>query len=897
MQLKAGKLALNVASIYIVVAALWVVCSDSLLAFFFNNPAERTKVTIISGLGFVLLTAIVLLYVLWFRLRGWEHEMEQRQEDEASRQVAWEKLRQSEELLRVDMQANAQKYRLLVENMSTGLMVCEVVYDDKARPRDHRFVQGNPAFEKLTGLSLANLVGKTSANLPPCWPPEMTQRLYQVAMTGEPTEYSEYNQAAGRFFETRVFSPRRGQFAQIFNDISERKRAEASVRASERQFRTVLETMSLVGFMLDRKGQITLCNDFLLRLTGWKREEVISQNWFDLFLPAGRREDTGQGFSLKAIATGDVPAHFEGEIVTRKGERRLIVWNNTVLREEDGSVLGLACIGEDVTERKRIEESHARLATAVEQAAETIVLIDTHGTIVYANPAFEKTSGYTRAEALGQNRHILKSGKHDDEFYRQMWETLGRGDIWHGHFVNRRKDGTLYEEEATISPVRDATGKIINFAVIKRDVTQEVQLADQLRQSQKMEAIGQLAGGVAHEFNNILMTLMLKAEMLELIDTLPQKVRDGLHQIRADGQRAANLTRQLLLFSRRQVMQPRLLSSNDILLNVTRLLKRILRENIELQQRLHQTPLLIHADPNMIEQVLMNLAVYASDAMPGGGSLFIETSERILDEQGAALIPDVMPGTYICFRVSDTGKGIPPELLPQLFEPFATSKEPGEGSGLGLATAFGIVKQHHGWIEVESQPDQGTTFRVFLPASTEQAIPSAPATDRTEPVTAAAARPDRIESITIPPLAPERTELVPPPPPETKPAEPTGGTETILLVEDEPSVRGMVSELLQHYGYQVIEAVNGVEALVRWEESRDRITLLLTDVIMPGGMSGVELARRLREEQPHLKVVFTSGYNPEAAGRELELRNGENFVAKPCTSEQLLSSIRRALTA
>jgi len=306
---------------------------------------------------------------------------------------------------------------------------------------------------------------------------------------------------------------------------------------------------------------------------------------------------------------------------------------------------------------------------------------------------------------------------------------------------------------------------------------------------------------------------------------------------------------------------------------------------------------LIHADPNMIEQVLMNLAVYASDAMPGGGSLFIETSERILDEQGAALIPDVMPGTYICFRVSDTGKGIPPELLPQLFEPFATSKEPGEGSGLGLATAFGIVKQHHGWIEVESQPDQGTTFRVFLPASTEQAIPSAPATDRTEPVTAAAARPDRIESITIPPLAPERTELVPPPPPETKPAEPTGGTETILLVEDEPSVRGMVSELLQHYGYQVIEAVNGVEALVRWEESRDRITLLLTDVIMPGGMSGVELARRLREEQPHLKVVFTSGYNPEAAGRELELRNGENFVAKPCTSEQLLSSIRRALTA
>jgi two-component system cell cycle sensor histidine kinase/response regulator CckA len=882
MQLKAGPLALKIAGIYIGVAAAWIIVSDPLLAFFVASPDDRSHDSLALGLIFALGTGIVLHQVLRYWMKRWEHELEQREQDEAARQSAGEKLRQSEELLRVDLQANAQKYRQLVENMVTGLMVCEVICDDKARPRDHKFVQGNAAFEKLTGLSLKDLVGKTSQNMPPCWPPEMTQRLYSVAMTGETFEYTRYNEAAGRHFEARAFSPRRGQFAQIFNDISERKRAEASVRASERQFRTVLETVSLVGIMLDRRGCLTLCNDYLLRLTGWKRDEVISQSWFDLFLPTGRREDV-RGFSLAAIATGDVPAHFEGEIITRKGERRLVVWNNTVLRDEDGSVVGLASIGEDVTDRKRIEESHARLATAVDQAAETIVLIDVHGTIIYANPAFEKTSGYTRAEALGQNRHILKSGKHDDEFYRKMWDTLGRGETWQGHFVNRRKDGALYEEEATISPVRDASGTIINYAVIKRDVTQEVHLADQLRQSQKMEAIGQLAGGVAHEFNNILMTLMLKAEMLELNDTLPQKIREGLHQIRMDGQRAANLTRQLLLFSRRQVMQPRLMNSNELVLNSTRLLKRIVRENIEIHQRLHPAPLLINADPSMIEQVLMNLAVHASDAMPQGGMLIIETAERTLDQLGARLIPDVRPGRFICFKVTDTGKGISPDLLPQLFEPFATAKVPGEGSGLGLATVFGIVKQHQGWIEVDSQLGQGATFRVYLPASTEPI----PATMVDQPEsTKAASTP-----------ATKPTPAVPAIPPEPVPTAPTAGGETILLVEDEPSVRSMVSELLQYYGYTVLEAVNGVEALARWQENQETVALLFTDVIMPGGMSGVELARRLREEQPQLRVVFTSGYDPDVAGRELELREGENFVPKPCSSDQLMESIRRALAA
>jgi PAS domain S-box-containing protein len=532
---------------------------------------------------------------------------------------------------------------------------------------------------------------------------------------------------------------------------------------------------------------------------------------------------------------------FADVLLTRMGQGEKVIFQSTI---------------RDITERKRAEELNARLAMAVEQASETIVITDTQGTILYANPAFERTTGYTRAEALGQNPRILKSGRQDDGFYRQMWEILSRGETWHGNFINRRKDGTFFDEEATISPVRDAKGRITNFVAVKRDVTREAELEAQFRQLQKMDDIGQLAGGVAHDFNNILAAMIMQTELGASVENLSEETRACFREIRAYSERAANLTRQLLQFSRRDVMQTRDVDLNEVVTSLAKMLQRIIGEDVRLQLHLHPGLPTTRADAGMMEQVLINLAANARDAMPKGGRLLIETAEKIVDENAAQRNPDAAPGRYASVIVSDTGSGIPPEILPRIFEPFFTTKETGKGTGLGLATVFGIVKQHRGWIMAESKPGEGASFQICLPASAGTAAAQAQS---------------------------------------PAPAKPRGGTETILLVEDEEAVRALAGVILKRHGYTVLEAPNGREALKLWREHRADVALLVTDLVMPGGVSGQELARQLQAEQPRLKVVFTTGYSAQIAGRELALRDGVNFLQKPFTPDQLLGTIRHCL--
>jgi len=415
----------------------------------------------------------------------------------------------------------------------------------------------------------------------------------------------------------------------------------------------------------------------------------------------------------------------------------------------------------------------------------------------------------------------------------------------------------LAEAEAALA-VRDAAGRIIHYVAVKRDVTHEAQLEAQLLQAQKMEAIGQLAGGVAHDFNNILAVIMMQSELLLTQGDVAESVRDGIQQIRAAAQRAANLTRQLLAFSRRQVMQARDLDLNEVVTNLATMLQRIIGEDVWLELRLYPTPLMTHADAGMLDQVLMNLAVNARDAMPKGGRLIIETTAREFSAAEAAALPDVKPGHYVGLRVSDTGCGIPPEILPRIFEPFFTTKEPGKGTGLGLATVFGIVKQHGGCIQVASEPGRGTTFEVYLPALAETAAAASEA--------------------------------------ESRPA-PRGGTETILLVEDDADVRLVTCITLERHGYRVLEAPDGLAALELWRQHRDAVALLLTDLVMPGELDGRELAQRLRADRPQLKVIYTSGYSPELAGRQLHSQSGEAFLQKPCPAERLLETVRECLDA
>lgn len=389
------------------------------------------------------------------------------------------------------------------------------------------------------------------------------------------------------------------------------------------------------------------------------------------------------------------------------------------------------------------------------------------------------------------------------------------------------------------------------------EITERLNLEAQLRHSVKMDAVGQLAAGVAHDFNNILTIVQGHANLMLSTPGLDPDNERGLRQICTASERASNLIRQLLMFSSKQVMQPRYLDLNEVMNNVTRMLQRLLGEHICLE--CHTTPNLptIYADMGMLEQVLMNLAINARDAMPKGGRLSIGTSTVHCNDTVVLRNPQARPGDFLCLTVSDTGTGIDPKILNRIFEPFFTTKEVGKGSGLGLATVYGIVNQHEGWIEVESELGTGTSFHVYLPSSERMAEP----------------------------VAPEKTSM----------DAVEGGTETVLVVEDEPALRDLVVNILTIYGYRVYSAGSGPEALRVWEQHKNEIELLLTDMVMPEGMSGRELAEQLLVLKPQLKVIYTSGYSPGMAGKDIALLEGCNFLPKPYPPMRLAQLVRECL--
>jgi len=509
-------------------------------------------------------------------------------------------------------------------------------------------------------------------------------------------------------------------------------------------------------------------------------------------------------------------------------------------------------------EEATLRESEARFRRLFENSLVGIYRTTPDGRILLANPTLVKMLRYPSFEALAQ-QNLEKDGFHPQYPRRLFKEAIERDGAVRGlESAWICADGTTIYVRESAQAVRGPDGRIEYYDGVVEDITEQRRLEESLRQAQKMEAIGQLAGGVAHDFNNILTVILLQTELITGRGGLPDAAREGVQQIRAAAERAANLTRQLLLFSRRQVLQARDLDLNDVVSNLAKMLQRILGEDVRLELRLHPAPLMTHADAGMLDQVLMNLAVNARDAMPEGGRLIIETSTREISAAEAAVLPDVPPGFYVGLRVSDTGCGIPPEILPRIFEPFFTTKEPGKGTGLGLATVFGIVKQHGGCIQVASEPGRGTTFEVYLPALAKTAAAAS----------ATASRPA-----------------------------PRGGTETLLLVEDDPEVRSLTRATLERHGYRVLEAPDGLATLGLWRQHRDAVALLLTDLVMPGGLSGRDLARRLRLDRPQLKVIYTSGYSAELAGREWHPGPGEAFLQKPCPVELLLETVRQCLDA
>ncbi|RME69430.1 MAG: PAS domain S-box protein, partial [Chloroflexi bacterium] len=509
-----------------------------------------------------------------------------------------------------------------------------------------------------------------------------------------------------------------------------------------------------------------------------------------------------------------------------------------------------------VIARTRLVEQHRRLGVAIEQAAESVVMTDLAGSIIYVNPAFERITGYSREEAIGQNPRILKSGKHDAAFYRHLWNTITAGKVWHGRFVNKKKTGELYTEEATITPVRSEAGEIVGYVAVKRDITHELQLEEQFHQAQKMEALGRLTGGVAHDFNNLLTAINGFAELMKLRVKPDDPLYPMLNNILKSGEKATRLVQHLLTFSRKQVTNPRVVDLNAVVQDMEKLLRRIIGEDIHLTVRLSPDVYPVYIDPTQMEQVLMNLVVNARDAMPKGGKLTIETATADLDEAYTADHLEARPGKHTVLAVSDSGSGIPDDVLPHIFEPFFTTKS--GGTGLGLATVYGIVRQNGGHITVYSETGIGTTFKIYLPYA---AIPQPEVSTPTA-----------------------RETMIP------------TGKETILLVEDNNDVRILAEQALQSLGYTLLVAQNGEEAVQLAAAYPGHIDLLLTDVVMPG-LSGPELAEQLQASRPGLKVIFMSGYTEATVARHGILDDRVPYVQKPFSPTVIAYKIREVLDA
>lgn len=493
----------------------------------------------------------------------------------------------------------------------------------------------------------------------------------------------------------------------------------------------------------------------------------------------------------------------------------------------------------------------------VEQSTDSVIIMGRSGVMEYVNPAFEALTGYSRREAVGQTLGILKSEQQSGEFYEEMWNTVLSGNVFRGIVMDRKKNGETLIIEKALTPLRDTNGEITHFISTGRDITERRQLESDLRQAQKMDAIGRLAGGVAHDFNNRLLVISGYAELMLDALAADDPLRRNVGEIITASRRAADLTRQLLAFGRKQVQLLQVLDLNTVIAEITVMLPRLIGEDIELIFLPEQNLGKVKADPVQIEQIVMNLAANARDAMPGGGTLTIETATIEVDEAYVQRHSIVPPGDYVLLTVADSGQGIATKHLPHIFEPFYTTKEEGKGTGLGLATVYGIVRQNGGFVRVYSEPGQGTTFKIYLP---------------------------RVHSG----ISEARV---------AKPAEPSpGGCETVLLVEDEASVREASRQFLIQSGYKVLEAIDGEDALREAREHDGPIHLMITDVVMPR-MSGPTLAGQLADDRPEMKVLFVSGYAERTVLQHGKIDVTKSFLQKPFSLKTLARKVREVLEA
>jgi len=645
-------------------------------------------------------------------------------------------------------------------------------------------------------------------------------------------------------------------FFSYIIDITDRKKADADLRESETRYRRLFESAKDGVLILDAEGgRIVDVNPFMTELTGYQREDFIGKHLWEI---GAFKDAAASKASFSELQANEYVRYDDLPLKTRDGRKVDVEFVSNVYLVNGARVI--QCNIRDVTVRLQAEAALRMRDRAIQAVTQGILITDAtqdDHPIVYASPGFERLSGYSAAEVIGRNCRFLQGPGSDPTARTKLHEAVRRGEACTVELLNFRKDGTAFWNLLALSPVIDAAGKLTNFVGLQTDVTERRTLEAQFLQAQKMEAVGRLAGGVAHDFNNVLSVILSYAEMIAADLQPDEPLRADIEEIRTAGVRATDLTRQLLAFSRQQVLETKVLDLSQSLLKMAKLLHRLLGADITLTMLPASGLWNVKADPGQIEQIVMNLAVNARDAMPRGGELTIETENVVLDDDYAAAHHDVQAGAYVMLAVTDTGVGMDQKTQARIFEPFFTTKAPGKGTGLGLATVFGIVKQSGGHIWLYSEPGEGTTFKIYLPRVSGAADPH---------------------------------------PAEAPPTDARQVSETILLVEDDDQVRTIAQNILRRRGYVVLVASNGGEALLICEKHGAKIHLLLTDVVLPR-MSARQLAERLTLMRPEMKVLFMSGYTDDAILQHGVLDSGVAFLQKPLTPMLLTRKVREVLDA
>ncbi len=652
---------------------------------------------------------------------------------------------------------------------------------------------------------------------------------------------------------------------RLLEEMQKRERLEESYDMSVSLLNTIFDTIPLPIVIKDvEEKKYVLVNKAFSDLVGKDVKDVIDKTAFDLW-----DKDNAASFEEMDDKVLKEKSMIVYEDYLRvPGEKELYgIIIKSPFFDRKNNPIGVVSTFFDLTERRKMEKELSRLATLVEQASEYIVITDPEGIIEYVNPAFTRITGYEREEVIGKTPRVLKSGKHSREFYRDFWDTLKRGDTWRGEFINRKKSGEEYYDRTVAFPIKDKDGNIINFGAIKQDITEEKIREKRFAQAEKMNTIGRLTGGIAHDFNNLLTVILGYSDFIINASLDNPMINKYAKKIQETGEMAKDLTSKLLAFGRRQLYEPKVLDINIQIKGLEKMLLRLIPENIELQVALGEDLPFIYADPIQIEQVIMNLVLNARDALMEKEKVLktsykkiitIESAKRHLDSKYVKAHPGSYIGEFILISVSDNGIGMDQKTIDKVFEPFFTTKEQGRGTGLGLSTVYGIIKQNNGMIYVYSEPLEGTTFKVYWPVTSREKEGNM-----------------RDEEVLID-------------------NDVSYNDKCILVAEDNNDVRFFIVNTLKKLGARIYEARNGKEALEILEDKNVKPDLLIADVIMPE-MNGEELSRKIKDIYPSVKILFISGYTQNHITHEGMIKEGVNFLHKPFSSTELISWMQKIL--